>query len=98
LRGLRPPATFWQPFRLLRSVNYLKCVLAHLTKQKQSRKASSACDSVDLLNRFRGETTYCLLKTSVESCGPRGLSECTTTVKTLPSPESESFCVFEVVT
>jgi len=23
LRGLRPPATFWQPFRLLRSVNYM---------------------------------------------------------------------------
>src|SRR6185295_10631323 len=24
LRGLRPPATFWQPFRLLTSVNYMK--------------------------------------------------------------------------
>src|SRR6185369_5303138 len=23
LRGLRPPATFWQPFRLLWSINYM---------------------------------------------------------------------------
>src|SRR6185369_711266 len=26
LRGLRPPATFWQPFRLPRSVNYMNAL------------------------------------------------------------------------
>src|SRR6185369_3293029 len=42
---------------------------------------------------FRGY----LLKTNVESCGPRGDSLWRTTVNTLPSPESESLSVEVVV-
>src|SRR2546430_11248559 len=39
------------------------------------------------------ELIYYLLKTSVESVGPRPPSVCTTAVRTLPSPDSDSFCV-----
>ena len=39
-----------------------------------------------------------MLKTSVESVVPRGLSLCTAAVRTFPSPDSERFCVFLLVT
>src|SRR5439155_24052519 len=43
--------------------------------------------------RHNREGPYCLLKTIVESCGPRGLSLWRATVRTLPSPDSDNFSI-----